>query len=98
MRRTTCTVQCTSAAPSTQFVGTTRSKFKTGIKVNMELYGRTEIDTYYPTADFSLSRHFVVVRFGWFSFAYLLGEEDTPGTDSRSMAMEITNALYELDA
>ena len=64
----------------------------------MQLYARTELDQYHPEAVLSVSKHFVVAYYGWFSFAYLLGEEDTVHAEICSKAKAISVALLQMDA
>ena len=42
----------------------------------MELYARTELDTHSPKDTFAMEGAFLVIRRGWFSYAFLLDDEE----------------------
>lgn len=62
----------------------------------MELYARTEIDDFNREPVLALSKYFVVAKYGWYSFAYLLGEEDTQPDETCRKAAAISKALLLL--
>ena len=63
----------------------------------MELYARTELDEYVNPPQFSTSRRFILVKWGWFAFSFILTPEEYPTIEKLQEAKLVVDALYELD-
>lgn len=58
----------------------------------MELYARTEMESYYPEAVLATSEKFVMIKIGWFSYTFLR-ERGEPVYD----ACQYVDAIRALD-
>lgn len=63
----------------------------------MQLYARTETEQYYPKEIVSAAGRFIVIKLGWFSYAFLLDEDETYRPYNITRAMQQVDALRALD-
>ena len=63
----------------------------------MELYAKTELDEFSQRPVYATSGRFIVVRYGWYSYAFLLFPDEHPNPQTFAKAVQMVDALRALE-
>lgn len=62
----------------------------------MELYARTETEQYNPKEIVATNGRFILIKYGWYSYAFLLDEGETHRPYNVASAMQQIDAMRQL--